>query len=138
LVLPPAADGVLRRWKTSAFWNVIFCARCLTRRVSSRADDNGLNPVWESNNSSNSSFDFDVNCPEMAFLRFTVYDQDMFGDPSEIAMATIPVLCIKPGDCIRHALRCVSCTWSETAEIIGLQQAKSIVYGNVCKLNIVV
>nr|CAB3264929.1 1-phosphatidylinositol 4,5-bisphosphate phosphodiesterase gamma-1 [Phallusia mammillata] len=58
-----------------------------------KKDDNGLNPYWDEN----TAFDFDVHCPDTAFARFTVYDQDMFGDPNEIAMATIPVTCMKPG-----------------------------------------
>lgn len=41
-------------------------------------DDNGLNPTWDE------TFVFNVDCPELAFLRFVVYDVDMFGDSSFI------------------------------------------------------
>ena len=62
-------------------------------------DDNGLNPIWESTGTNNdSSFDFDIHFPPTAFLRFTVYDQDMFGDPNFLALAVVPVVCIKPGE----------------------------------------
>ncbi|CAK8681794.1 unnamed protein product [Clavelina lepadiformis] len=64
-----------------------------------KRDDNGLNPNWDSNSSTSndSLFDFDIHCPQTAFLRFTVYDQDMFGDPNFLAMSIIPVSCVKPG-----------------------------------------
>jgi len=63
-------------------------------------DDNGLNPHWECTGSpsNDSSFDFDIHFPATAFLRFTVYDQDMFGDPNFLAQSVIPVPCIKPGN----------------------------------------
>nr|XP_018666895.1 1-phosphatidylinositol 4,5-bisphosphate phosphodiesterase gamma-1 isoform X2 [Ciona intestinalis] len=64
-----------------------------------KKDDNGLNPTWDNSSSTNndSSFDFDILVPDTAFLRFTVYDQDMFGDPNFLAMASIPVPCVKSG-----------------------------------------
>ena len=58
------------------------------------SDDNGLNPTWDVDN----SFDFDIYCPECAFLRFTVYDQDMFGEPNFLAQSSVPVVCVKPGE----------------------------------------
>ena len=64
-------------------------------------DDNGLNPYWDCSTYPNndSSFDFDIHSPDNAFLRFTAYDQDMFGDPNFLAVAVIPVSCIKLGKC---------------------------------------
>ena len=32
--------------------------------------DNGFNPIW------NEDFQFLVNCPELAFIKFSVFDQD--------------------------------------------------------------
>uniref|UniRef100_H2ZL28 Phosphoinositide phospholipase C n=1 Tax=Ciona savignyi TaxID=51511 RepID=H2ZL28_CIOSA len=65
-----------------------------------KKDDNGLNPTWDNSGTNNdSTFDFDILCPATAFLRFTVYDQDMFGDPNFLAMSTIPVPCVKSGGC---------------------------------------
>lgn len=43
------------------------------------------------------SYDFTVHNSALAFLRFTVQDQDMFGDPKFLAHATVPVPAIKPG-----------------------------------------
>ncbi len=36
--------------------------------------DNGFNPIW------NQDFKFVVNCPELAFVRFTVRDNDVGKD----------------------------------------------------------
>ena len=59
-----------------------------------------MNPTWDCNSSSvsESSFGFDIHCPATAFLRFTVYESDMFGDPTVIATSVIPVPCIKTGN----------------------------------------
>ncbi|XP_072426108.1 1-phosphatidylinositol 4,5-bisphosphate phosphodiesterase gamma-1-like [Chiloscyllium punctatum] len=54
--------------------------------------DNGLNPVWLFK-----QFVFDINNPEFAFLKFIVYDEDMFSDPNFLAQATYPVKCLKTG-----------------------------------------
>ncbi|XP_071822304.1 1-phosphatidylinositol 4,5-bisphosphate phosphodiesterase gamma-1-like isoform X2 [Apostichopus japonicus] len=53
--------------------------------------DNGLNPVFEE------SCEFDVLNPELAFLRFVVHDEDMFGDPNFLGQATFPLQCIRTG-----------------------------------------
>ncbi len=37
-------------------------------------DDNGYNPLW------NEDFEFRVNCPELAFVKFTVKDDDVSKD----------------------------------------------------------
>uniref|UniRef100_A0A8D2LRW9 1-phosphatidylinositol 4,5-bisphosphate phosphodiesterase gamma n=1 Tax=Varanus komodoensis TaxID=61221 RepID=A0A8D2LRW9_VARKO len=54
--------------------------------------DNGLSPVWL-----NKQFVFDINNPEFAFLRFVVYEEDMFSDPNFLAQATFPVKGLKTG-----------------------------------------
>ncbi|CAB4012366.1 1-phosphatidylinositol 4,5-bisphosphate phosphodiesterase gamma-1-like isoform X2, partial [Paramuricea clavata] len=53
--------------------------------------DNGLNPVWSD------SIELDVFCPPMAYIRFAVYDEDMFGDPNFIAQAVYPLCSLKEG-----------------------------------------
>ncbi|RWS14778.1 1-phosphatidylinositol 4:5-bisphosphate phosphodiesterase gamma-1-like protein [Dinothrombium tinctorium] len=47
--------------------------------------DNGFNPVWKE------CFTFEVFCPDLALLRFVVYNEDMFGDPNFIGQATYPL-----------------------------------------------
>ncbi len=37
-------------------------------------DDNGYNPLW------NEDFQFQINCPELAFVKFTVKDEDVTSD----------------------------------------------------------
>uniref|UniRef100_A0A670I8N7 1-phosphatidylinositol 4,5-bisphosphate phosphodiesterase gamma n=1 Tax=Podarcis muralis TaxID=64176 RepID=A0A670I8N7_PODMU len=54
--------------------------------------DNGLNAVWLLK-----QFVFDINNPEFAFLRFVVYEEDMFSDPNFLAQATFPVKGLKTG-----------------------------------------
>ncbi|XP_048385291.1 1-phosphatidylinositol 4,5-bisphosphate phosphodiesterase gamma-1-like isoform X3 [Stegostoma tigrinum] len=54
--------------------------------------DNGLNPVWLFK-----QFVFDINNPEFVFLKFIVYDEDMFSDPNFLAQATYPVKSLKTG-----------------------------------------
>uniref|UniRef100_A0A669BQY7 1-phosphatidylinositol 4,5-bisphosphate phosphodiesterase gamma n=1 Tax=Oreochromis niloticus TaxID=8128 RepID=A0A669BQY7_ORENI len=54
--------------------------------------DNGLNPVWVQK-----QFVFDIHNPTFAFLRFTVYEEDMFSDPNFLAQATYPVRLLKTG-----------------------------------------
>lgn len=54
---------------------------------------NGLNPIWKDNNSGI----FDLICPEMALIRFVVYDEDTFGEPNFVGQATYPVTCLKSG-----------------------------------------
>ncbi|KAK3855644.1 hypothetical protein Pcinc_037965 [Petrolisthes cinctipes] len=54
-------------------------------------NDNGLNPVWQS------KLLLNIRNPDCAFLRFVVYDEDLFGDPNQIGQATYPVSCIREG-----------------------------------------
>ena len=42
-------------------------------------------------------FDFDLNNPECALLRFVVQDLDIFNDPVDLGQAVIPVPCLKTG-----------------------------------------
>lgn len=53
--------------------------------------DNGFNPIW------NDSYDFQVFCPDLALLRFVIYDVDIFGDSNFIGQYTIPVRCLRSG-----------------------------------------
>lgn len=57
------------------------------------AADNGLNPVWLQK-----QFVFDIHNPTFSFLRFTVYEEDMFSDPNFLAQATYPVRLLRTGD----------------------------------------
>lgn len=43
-------------------------------------------------------FVFDIHNPTFSFLRFTVYDEDMFSDPNFLAQATYPVQLLRTGD----------------------------------------
>ena len=61
-------------------WNAFFSAA-----------DNGLNPVWSD------SIELAVFCPPLAYIRFVVYDEDMFGDPNFIAQAVYPLCSLKQG-----------------------------------------
>ncbi|XP_036100376.1 1-phosphatidylinositol 4,5-bisphosphate phosphodiesterase gamma-1 isoform X3 [Molossus molossus] len=56
------------------------------------AVDNGLNPVWPAK-----PFHFQISNPEFAFLRFVVYEEDMFSDQNFLAQATFPVKGLKIG-----------------------------------------
>lgn len=49
------------------------------------SDDNGFNPFW------NESCEFLVTNPYLAFIRFVVQDEDMFGDSNFMGQATYPV-----------------------------------------------
>uniref|UniRef100_A0A8C0W807 Phosphoinositide phospholipase C n=1 Tax=Castor canadensis TaxID=51338 RepID=A0A8C0W807_CASCN len=54
--------------------------------------DNGLNPVWPAK-----PFHFQISNPEFAFLRFVVYEEDMFSDQNFLAQATFPIKGLKTG-----------------------------------------
>lgn len=57
-------------------------------------DDNGLSPVWAS---TQEKVTFEIYDPNLAFLRFVVYEEDMFSDPNFLAHATYPIKGIKSG-----------------------------------------
>jgi Ca2+-dependent lipid-binding protein len=54
-------------------------------------NDNGFNPFWDD------SFDFQVFNPDLALLRFVVYDVDIFGDSNFIGQYTTPMRCLRSG-----------------------------------------
>uniref|UniRef100_A0A8C2PK49 1-phosphatidylinositol 4,5-bisphosphate phosphodiesterase gamma n=1 Tax=Capra hircus TaxID=9925 RepID=A0A8C2PK49_CAPHI len=57
-------------------------------------DDNGLSPVWAP---TQEKVTFEIYDPSLAFLRFVVYEEDMFSDPNFLAHATYPIKGIKSG-----------------------------------------
>lgn len=57
-------------------------------------DDNGLSPVWAP---TQEKVTFEIYDPNLAFLRFVVYEEDMFSDPNFLAHATYPIKGIKSG-----------------------------------------
>lgn len=56
------------------------------------AADNGLNPTWP-----RKPFQFAVSNSAFAFLRFVVYEIDMFSDQNFLAQATFPIHSLKTG-----------------------------------------
>ncbi len=46
----------------------------LCEKKTKSIQDNGFNPIW------NEDFKFLVNCPELAFVKFTVFDEDVGKD----------------------------------------------------------
>ncbi|EPY81768.1 1-phosphatidylinositol-4,5-bisphosphate phosphodiesterase gamma-2 [Camelus ferus] len=57
-------------------------------------NDNGLSPVWAA---TQEKVTFEIYDPNLAFLRFVVYEEDMFSDPNFLAHATYPIKGIKSG-----------------------------------------
>ncbi|XP_029463990.1 1-phosphatidylinositol 4,5-bisphosphate phosphodiesterase gamma-2 [Rhinatrema bivittatum] len=57
-------------------------------------NDNGLNPVWPP---LQEQVTFEIYDPSLAFLRFVVYEEDIFSDPNFLAHATFPLKGIKTG-----------------------------------------
>ncbi|MEE6499927.1 hypothetical protein FKM82_003640 [Ascaphus truei] len=57
-------------------------------------NDNGLNPVWTT---AQEQVFFEIHEPDLAFLRFVVYEEDMFSDPNFLAQATMPIRGLKTG-----------------------------------------
>ena len=72
------------------WWRTKVCHRC--HCLFSSPADNGLNPVWAE------ECVLDILCPEMALVRFSVMDEDMFGEPNFLGQACFPVRCIRTGD----------------------------------------
>uniref|UniRef100_A0A3P9K4N4 Phosphoinositide phospholipase C n=1 Tax=Oryzias latipes TaxID=8090 RepID=A0A3P9K4N4_ORYLA len=62
------------------------CAERRTRTVT----QNGDNPIFDE------SFEFQINLPELAMVRFVVLDDDFIGDEF-IGQYTIPLECLQPG-----------------------------------------
>lgn len=87
--LPKSGRGI-----TSPFVEVEVCGCSydnVNKYKSKTKSSNGLNPVF------NERCDFDVHNPDMAFLRFVIHDEDMFGDPNFVAQATYPLRAIREG-----------------------------------------
>lgn len=59
-----------------------------TKRKTSTIRENGLNPVW------NETFNFVIQCSELAFLRITVFDENVSGDARFLGHGTYPINCI--------------------------------------------
>uniref|UniRef100_A0AAR2IMP1 Phosphoinositide phospholipase C n=1 Tax=Pygocentrus nattereri TaxID=42514 RepID=A0AAR2IMP1_PYGNA len=60
--------------------------------------DNGLNPVWLGPHRQDAeTITFTVYEPELSFLRFVVFEEDMFSDPNFLAQATFPVKGVRSG-----------------------------------------
>lgn len=74
--------------------------------------DNGLNPTWP-----RKPFQFTVCNSAFAFLRFVVYEIDMFSDQNFLAQATFPIHSLKTG------------TQQQTAQCKGL---KSVLQWHIC------
>ncbi|CAG11094.1 unnamed protein product, partial [Tetraodon nigroviridis] len=64
-------------------------ADCMERRTRT-VTQNGDNPIFDE------SFEFQINLPELAMVRFVVLDDDYIGDEF-IGQYTIPLECIQPG-----------------------------------------
>eukprot|EP00066_Takifugu_rubripes_P018407 XP_011607673.1 PREDICTED: inactive phospholipase C-like protein 2 [Takifugu rubripes] len=64
----------------------VDCTERRTRTVT----QNGDNPIFDE------SFEFQINLPELAMVRFVVLDDDFIGDEF-IGQYTIPLECIQPG-----------------------------------------
>ncbi|KAK3569788.1 hypothetical protein QTP86_004591 [Hemibagrus guttatus] len=60
--------------------------------------DNGLNPVWLGPHRQDAeTVTFTVYEPKLSFLRFVLFEEDMFSDPNFLAQATYPVMGIRTG-----------------------------------------
>lgn len=53
---------------------------------------NGLNPTWTAK-----PFIINISNPEFSFLRFVVYEEDVFSDQNFLAESTVPVKAIRAG-----------------------------------------
>ncbi|XP_053301976.1 inactive phospholipase C-like protein 2 [Pleuronectes platessa] len=74
-------------------------ADCTERRTRTVIQD-GDNPIFDE------SFEFEINLPELAMVRFVVLDDDFIGDEF-IGQYTIPLECLQPG--YRHVpLQCLT------------------------------
>lgn len=67
---------------------------------------------------------FEIYDPNLAFLRFVVYEEDMFSDPNFLAHATYPIKGIKSGK--EHEQRCLvwgsQVLWSVLLAVKGTHQ----------------
>lgn len=66
--------------------------------MSKSTADNGLNPVWLGpHHQPSEAVTFNVYEPDLTFLRFVVFEEDMFSDPNFLAQATFPVKGVRSG-----------------------------------------
>lgn len=72
---------------------VLCSCLCTDAALLTHPADNGLNPVWLQK-----QFVFDIHNPTFSFLRFTVFEEDMFSDPNFLAQATYPVRLLRTGE----------------------------------------
>ena len=70
---------------------VLGCDYDTVKHKTKTIPDNGLNPVWDE------TFKLRILNPEMALIRFSIYDEDMFGDPNFIGHATFPAKLLLSG-----------------------------------------
>ena len=70
---------------------VLGCNYDTVKQKTKTIPDNGLNPV------SDETFKLRILNPEMALIRFSIYDEDMFGDPNFIGHATFPAKLLLSG-----------------------------------------
>uniref|UniRef100_A0A8C2JJA4 Phosphoinositide phospholipase C n=1 Tax=Cyprinus carpio TaxID=7962 RepID=A0A8C2JJA4_CYPCA len=76
----------------SPFVEIELCGQTEDNKFKTTVNDNGLNPIWLAPNSQPSEiFTFSVYEPDLTFLRFVVFEEDMFSDPNFLAQATFPV-----------------------------------------------
>merc|ERR1712200_324373 len=84
----PGAPGIANVAALDLTVRVMAARHLLKPKV---VQDNGFNPVWDE------SFNLRILNPDLALIRFCVYDEDMFGDPNFLGAATLPALCLLSG-----------------------------------------
>ncbi|XP_030750382.1 1-phosphatidylinositol 4,5-bisphosphate phosphodiesterase gamma-1 isoform X2 [Sitophilus oryzae] len=62
------------------------------KHTTKKISDNGFCPIWR-----DECCEFTVYNPHFALLRFSVQDEDVFGDSNFIGQATYPITCIREG-----------------------------------------
>eukprot|EP01134_Creolimax_fragrantissima_P000559 CFRG0559T1 len=63
-----------------------------TGKATSSTVNNGLCPQWE-----NETFTMAILFPDIAMLRFSIMDDGVFGEPTALAYACVPVRCLREG-----------------------------------------
>lgn len=90
-----SAKHIVKPNKSSAspFIEIEICgAECdSSQKYRTKTKSENINPVW------NESCDFYVRLPELALLRISVMDEDMFGDPNFMGQSVIPLGSIRNG-----------------------------------------
>uniref|UniRef100_A0A8C4F0L0 1-phosphatidylinositol 4,5-bisphosphate phosphodiesterase gamma n=1 Tax=Dicentrarchus labrax TaxID=13489 RepID=A0A8C4F0L0_DICLA len=88
--------------------------------------DNGLNPTWP-----RKPFQFTVCNSAFAFLRFVVYEIDMFNDQNFLAQATFPIHSLKTG----YRSVPLKNSYNEDLELASLLVHMDIIRGRVSSLS---